>query len=83
MPSKGRDYQVIILCQTLSTHDVVRYGPGAADLVRGGRLVPGGHRDRGLHDHQPSSLEAKLLGQHGAGLGLHATVEVAGHVIRH
>ena len=60
---------------------MVRYGPGAADLVRGGRLVPGGHRDRGLH--QPPGLEAELLGQHGAGLGLHPTIEVAGHVVRH
>ena len=80
------DYQLIVLCNnSLSTHDVVGDGLGATDLVRGGRLVPGGHRDRGprLHGHQPPGLEPQLLGQHGAGLGLHPAIEVARHVVRH
>ena len=68
----------------VSTHDVVRDGLGAADLVRGGRLVPGGHGHHGpgVYGHETPGL-GQLLGQHGAALGLHAAVEVAGHVVRH
>ena len=63
---------------------MVRDGLGAADLVRGGCLVPGGHRHQGprLYGQHAPGL-GQLLGQHGAGLGLHPAVEVAGHVVRH
>ena len=78
----------IIICLDshtfLLTHNVVRDGLSAADLVRCGCLVSGRHRDSEpvIQGHETARL-SQLLGQHGAGLGLHAAVEVAGHVVRH
>ena len=59
-------------------------GSCAADLVRGGCLVSGGHRDQGpgVYGHEAPGL-SELLCQHGAALGLDTAVEVAGHVVRH